>query len=82
MGIIAKTAERLELLTQMMEKTGARVDADLSQSGSSKIQSAIIACLGCQHVDECKGFLQQVEGEVSPPEFCANVNRLPTMRPH
>ncbi|NKB52234.1 MAG: hypothetical protein GKR97_08435 [Rhizobiaceae bacterium] len=79
--LFAKSAEHLELLSQMMDRTGSRIDADLSICGTNKIRSAMVACLGCKHVDACKSWLAEAEGEVSPPDFCANVNHLKTMKP-
>ena len=80
MKLFHKSAERLELLHDMMERTGSRVDADFSSNGVSRLKSTIVSCLACRNSEECKLWLEEVEGEVAPPEFCANAQRLKCMR--
>lgn len=70
------------MLNQMMERTGSRIDANISQCGANNIKSAIITCMACKSADECKLWLKEVEGEVSPPDFCANAQKLKQMRTH
>ena len=82
MGLFARSAEHLELLSRMMDKTGSRIDADLSLTGTSKIRSAMVACMGCKHVGACKKWLVDAEEGSNPPDFCANVNHLKTMQPN
>lgn len=82
MGLFSRSAEHLELLSKMMDKTGARIDADLSLTGTSKIRSAMVSCMGCKHVGACKKWLAEAEDGIAPPDFCANVNHLKTMQPH
>ena len=80
MGLMSRSAEHLELLSQMIDKTGCRLDADLSLVGANKIRSAMIACIGCNNVGACKRWLAEAEEGSPPPEFCANVNRLKGMK--
>ena len=80
MGLMSRTAEHLELLSQMIDKTGARLDADLSLVGANKIRSAMIACVGCDKVGECKQWLAEAEDGSSPPDFCANATKFRSMK--
>jgi len=76
MGFLQRSYERIELLHKMMDRTDTRLDSDLSLCGESNIKSALVSCLACKNVDECKLWLNEVEGAVRPPDFCANVHRL------
>ena len=80
MGLISRSAEHLELLSQMIDKTGTRLDADLSLVGANKIRSAMIACIGCKHVGACKQWLAEAEEGSPAPDFCANANKFNTMK--
>lgn len=79
MGFIAKSAEHLDLLNDMVEKTNTNLATDLSEHGASQIRNAIIACLGCRHVDSCKKWLDQAEVGSAPPSFCANARRFSSL---
>ena len=82
MGFFQNSADRLEFLNQMMERTDTRVDADISHRGANNIKSAIVACLGCKSVNECQTWLAEVDGVASPPDFCPNAQRLMRMNRH
>ena len=80
MGIFERSYDQLELLHQMMDKTGAHLDTDYSPCDEGNLKSAILSCLACRHSCECRVWLDSAEEGVSPPEFCPNVARLMRMR--
>ena len=63
----------------MMERTGSEVEPNFISDGGQNIKSAIVACLGCKHEDECKSWLEMNDGKTRAPGFCANSDRLNTL---
>lgn len=45
MSYLSQWGTPLELLQWTMERTGSRIDADISRSGAANIKSTIISCL-------------------------------------
>ncbi|MEM8651766.1 MAG: DUF6455 family protein [Pseudomonadota bacterium] len=82
MNFFTKSASRLELLQQMMERTGSEIETDFALSGGQNLKSAMVACLGCKHEEACKSWLALNEGKAPAPGFCANADRLNALNDH
>jgi len=76
MGFIEKTADQLELLEQMIERTGGNPGIVMLTATDQDVRSAMFACLGCRNTDACKKWLAEDHSGAEPPSFCPNASRL------
>lgn len=82
MGFFQKTGDQLELLEQMIERTGGTPGIDMLTATSQDVRSAMFTCLGCRHVAECKQWMAEDHTDVEPPSFCPNSSRLSRLYDH
>ena len=76
MSFFSKLHDRMVLFNEMMDKTDTHIEGNYSEVGIDQVRSAVVSCAACKHQEECRLWLQEVEGEISPPKFCANAERL------
>lgn len=76
MGFIQKTADQLELLEQMIERTSGGSGLDMLTASDQDVRSAMFACLGCKSTGVCKKWMAEDHTGEAPPAFCPNSERL------
>lgn len=76
MGFMQKTADQLELLEQMIHRTGGNPADVMLTATDQDVRSAMFACLGCRNTAVCKAWLAEDRSGSQPPSFCPNASRL------
>lgn len=71
--------KRLDRHTELMEKMAETLDVDLASAlvegrlPASGLRDAMLACVCCDGVDECPGWLaDNAQGAAQAPTYCRN----------
>ncbi len=76
MGFFQRTGDQLELLEQMVERTGGVAGIDMLTATNQDVRSAMFTCMSCRNAQKCKQWIAEEHTATSPPSFCPNNTRL------
>jgi hypothetical protein len=72
--------EHGNLLSAMINRTGASFGNTDGLAAENVVRQAINCCLACRSEDECRAWLEIAEPGARPPEFCRNGALLDSLR--
>ena len=72
MGWFSGLAGNLDLMKRMWEKTGHSWQVTGAAVSENALKSAMVRCVGCQSVGECRTWLDGEGMADAAPSFCAN----------
>jgi hypothetical protein len=79
MGMLAHIEGHLNLLSAMIQRTGASLTNLDGYAGEAKLRNAIGRCIMCVHQGECRTWLAGAESGSPPPTFCSNAALLSSL---
>ena len=72
MGLFEKVVSHLDLMSRMMNRTGAAQRLHAAGEIESGIRSAMARCSGCTDDKACAEWLAHAPQDSAPPAFCRN----------
>lgn len=72
MSFLKRADEHMNLIGEMMMKTGVDLSRSAGIDQGLFIRRAITGCLGCNKTGDCRAWLDDAEDGATPPDFCPN----------
>jgi hypothetical protein len=72
MGVFEKVIAHLELMSRMMNRTGAAHGLHKAGEIESGIRAAAARCTSCTDEKACREWLEHAPQDSAPPAFCRN----------
>lgn len=70
--LLQARGERLNLMRQMAQVSGAKDALDIRQCGDPTLRAIVQECTRCQQAPACAAWLAEAHESSPPPAFCAN----------
>ena len=71
MGIYSKFVEHMDLMSQMMARTGASRSLRNAEAEAS-LRQATFRCAACSDTEACGKWFENAPEGANPPSFCRN----------